>query len=580
MIRLLGVYLKPYSKLIAVVFVLVLFRAITNLYLPTLNAEIINFGVIPGDTGYIATMGGYMLLVALLQTACAVAAMYLGAKAAMSFGRDMRSDLFRKVESFSLSEINRFGTPSLITRNTNDVQQIQMLVAIGLSMMLFAPMMLVGGLIMALRQDAPLSVTLAVIIPVMAAALALILMRAIPLFRSMQKKIDRLNQVMRETLSGVRVIRAFARDDYEERRFEVANQDLTAVGLRVMRLFATMFPVVMGIIFLSTAAIMYFGAKRVDSGGMPIGNLTAFISYVMQILFSILMAVMLASFVPRAAASADRIREVLDVEPTISDPGAALVISSRDGDPRGVVEFKNVGFRYPGAEEAILSSISFTARPGQTTAIIGSTGSGKSTLISLIPRLYDVSSGSITLDGVDIRELDLASLWRHIGFVPQKAFLFSGTVASNLRYGDETASNEDLWHALSIAQGKDFVEAMPGGLEEPIMQGGSNVSGGQRQRLAIARALVKKAEVYILDDSLSALDFKTDSMLRASLKREINDATVIVVAQRVSSIRHADQIIVLDDGTIAGLGTHEELMGTCETYREIVYSQLTAEEAA
>jgi ATP-binding cassette subfamily B multidrug efflux pump len=580
MIRLLGVYLKPYSKLIAVVFVLVLFRAITNLYLPTLNAEIINYGVIPGDTGYIATMGGYMLLVALLQTACAVAAMYLGAKAAMSFGRDMRSDLFRKVESFSLSEINRFGTPSLITRNTNDVQQIQMLVAIGLSMMLFAPMMLVGGLIMALRQDAPLSVTLAVIIPVMVAALALILMRAIPLFRSMQKKIDRLNQVMRETLSGVRVIRAFARDDYEERRFEVANQDLTAVGLRVMRLFATMFPVVMGIIFLSTAAIMYFGAKRVDSGGMPIGNLTAFISYVMQILFSILMAVMLASFVPRAAASADRIREVLDVEPTISDPGAALVISSRDGDPRGVVEFKNVGFRYPGAEEAILSSISFTARPGQTTAIIGSTGSGKSTLISLIPRLYDVSSGSITLDGVDIRELDLASLWRHIGFVPQKAFLFSGTVASNLRYGDETASNEDLWHALSIAQGKDFVEAMPGGLEEPIMQGGSNVSGGQRQRLAIARALVKKAEVYILDDSLSALDFKTDSMLRASLKREINDATVIVVAQRVSSIRHADQIIVLDDGTIAGLGTHEELMGTCETYREIVYSQLTAEEAA
>jgi ATP-binding cassette subfamily B multidrug efflux pump len=580
MIRLLGVYLKPYSKLIAVVFVLVLFRAITNLYLPTLNAEIINYGVIPGDTGYIATMGGYMLLVALLQTACAVAATYLGAKAAMSFGRDMRSDLFRKVESFSLSEINRFGTPSLITRNTNDVQQIQMLVAIGLSMMLFAPMMLVGGLIMALRQDAPLSVTLAVIIPVMVAALALILMRAIPLFRSMQKKIDRLNQVMRETLSGVRVIRAFARDDYEERRFEVANQDLTAVGLRVMRLFATMFPVVMGIIFLSTAAIMYFGAKRVDSGGMPIGNLTAFISYVMQILFSILMAVMLASFVPRAAASADRIREVFDVEPTISDPGAALLIPGRDGDPRGVVEFKNVGFRYPGAEEAILSSISFTARPGQTTAIIGSTGSGKSTLISLIPRLYDVSSGSITLDGVDIRELDLASLWRHVGFVPQKAFLFSGTVASNLRYGDETASNEDLWHALSIAQGKDFVEAMPAGLEEPIMQGGSNVSGGQRQRLAIARALVKKAEVYILDDSLSALDFKTDSMLRASLKREINDATVIVVAQRVSSIRHADQIIVLDDGTIAGLGTHDELMQTCETYREIVYSQLTAEEAA
>jgi ATP-binding cassette subfamily B multidrug efflux pump len=580
MMRLLGAYLKPYWKLIAVVFVLVLFRAITNLYLPTLNAMIINYGVVPGDTGYIATMGGYMLLVALLQTACAVTAMYLGAKAAMSFGRDMRRDLFRKVESFSLGEINRFGTPSLITRNTNDVQQIQMLVAIGLSMMLFAPMMLVGGLIMALRQDAPLSVTLAVIIPIMVAVLALILMRAIPLFRSMQKKIDRLNQVMRETLSGVRVIRAFARDDYEERRFDQANQDLTAVGLSVMRLFATMFPVVMGIIFLSTAAIMYFGAKRVDSGGMPIGNLTAFISYVMQILFSILMAVMLASFVPRAAASADRVREVLDVEPTISDPRVPLPIPGRGGDPRGVVEFRNVGFRYPGAEEAILSNISFTARPGQTTAIVGSTGSGKSTLISLIPRLYDVTSGSITLDGVDIREVDLACLWRHIGFVPQKAFLFSGSVASNLRYGDETASDEDLWRALSIAQGRDFVEAMPGGLAEPIMQGGTNVSGGQRQRLAIARALVKKADVYVFDDSLSALDVRTDSMLRASLRQEITGATVLVVAQRVSSIRHADQIIVLDEGTIAGLGTHEGLMGTCETYREIVYSQLTAEEAA
>jgi ATP-binding cassette subfamily B multidrug efflux pump len=580
MMRLLGAYLKPYGKLIAVVFVLVLLRAITNLYLPTLNAKIINYGVVPGDTGYIATMGGYMLLFALLQTACAVAAMYLAAKAAMSFGRDLRSDLFRKVESFSLSEINRFGTPSLITRNTNDVQQIQMLVAIGLSMMLFAPMMLVGGLIMALRQDAPLSVTLAVIIPVMVGSLFLILVRALPLFRSMQKKIDRLNQVMRETLSGVRVIRAFARDDYEERRFEEANQDLTAVGLSVMRLFAAMFPVVMGIIFISTAAIMYFGAKRVDSGGMPIGNLTAFISYVMQILFSILMAVMLASFVPRAAASADRVREVLDVEPTISDPPAPVLISSRDGGPRGAVEFKSVVFRYPGAEEAILSNISFRARPGQTTAIVGSTGSGKSTLISLIPRLYDVTSGSITFDGVDIRELGLPYLWRHIGFVPQKAFLFSGTVASNLRYGDDTASDEDLWHALSIAQGKDFVEAMPGGLEEPIMQGGTNVSGGQRQRLAIARALVKKAEVYVFDDSFSALDFKTDSLLRASLKREVTNATVFVVAQRVSSIRHADQIIVLDDGTIAGLGTHEELMQTCETYREIVYSQLTAEEAA
>lgn len=580
MIRLLGAYLRPYWKSIAAVFVLVLVRAIANLYLPTLNARIIDNGVVPGDTGYIGVMGGYMLMVALLQTACAIAAAYLGAKAAMALGRDVRRDVFRKVERFSQAEINRFGTASLITRNTNDVQQIQMLVAIGLSMMLFAPMMLVGGLIMALRQDAPLSLTLAVIIPVMVAALSFILMRAIPLFRSMQKKIDRLNQVMRETLSGVRVIRAFARDDYEERRFEDVNQDLTAVGLRVMRLFATMFPVLMAIIFLSTVAIMYFGAQRVDIGGMPIGNLTAFINYVTQILFSIMMAVMLASFVPRAAASADRVQEVLDVEPAIGDPGAPARFPAPDGRPRGVVEFKDVGFRYPGAEEAILSHISFVARPGETTAIVGSTGSGKSTLISLIPRLHDVTSGSITLDGVDIRTLALADLWQQIGFVPQRAFLFSGTVASNLRYGDETASDDDLWRALAIAQARDFVEAMPGGLEEPVMQGGTNVSGGQRQRLAIARALVKKADVYVFDDSLSALDFKTDSMLRAALKREMTDATVFVVAQRVSSILHADQIIVLDEGTITGLGTHEALMKTCETYREIVYSQLTAEEVA
>ncbi len=580
MIRLLGTYLRPYRKSITVVFMLVLVRAIANLYLPTLNARIIDNGVVPGDTGYIGVMGGYMLLVALLQTACAIAAAYLGAKTAMALGRDLRRDVFRKVERFSQGEINLFGTASLITRNTNDVQQIQMLVAIGLSMMLSAPMMLVGGLIMALRQDAPLSLTLAVIIPVMVAALSFILMRAIPLFRSMQKKIDRLNQVMRETLSGVRVIRAFARDDYEERRFEEVNQDLTEVGLRVMRLFATMFPVLMAIIFLSTVAIMYFGARRVDIGGMPIGNLTAFINYVTQILFSIMMAVMLASFVPRAAASADRVQEVLDVEPAIGDPAAPAPLPARDGRPRGVVEFKDVGFRYPGAEEAILSRISFVARPGQTTAIVGSTGSGKSTLISLIPRLHDVTSGSITLDGVDIRARRLADLWQHVGFVPQKAFLFSGTVASNLRYGDETASDEDLWRALAIAQARDFVEAMPGGLEEPVMQGGANLSGGQRQRLAIAHALVKKADVYVFDDSLSALDFKTDSMLRAALKHEMTDATVFVVAQRVSSILRADQIIVLDDGTIAGLGTHEELMKTCETYREIVYSQLTAEEVA
>ena len=579
--KLLRTYLRPYWKSVTVIFFLVLVRAITNLYLPTLNADIINKGVVPGNTGYIWRVGGYMLGVTVLQIICTIIAAYLGAKVAMAFGRDVRGGLFRKVESFSQGEINRFGTPSLITRGTNDVQQIQMVLAIGFALMIFAPMVLIGGLIMALRQDAPLSVTLAVILPVMVVALAIILWRALPIFRSMQKKIDRINQVMRESLSGVRVIRAFARTDYEARRFEEANQDLTGVGLRVMRLFAIMMPVLFWIMNISTVAIMWYGAVRVDSLGMPIGNLTAFLMYVMQILFSILMASMLASFIPRAAASATRVQEVLDVEPAIGDPKSPVkILPSVDGSPRGVVEFKDVEFRYPGAEDAVLANISFTARPGQTTAIVGSTGSGKSTLISLIPRLYDVTSGSVTIDGVDIREMDRADLWKQIGFVPQKAFLFSGTVASNLRYGDETATDEDLWRALDIAQGKEFVEAMPGGLEELVTQGGTNVSGGQRQRLAIARALAKKANVYVFDDSLSALDFKTDSLLRAALKREVTDATVFVVAQRVSSIMHADQIIVLDEGTITGLGTHEELMQTCETYKEIVYSQLSAEEAA
>ncbi|NLO26595.1 MAG: ABC transporter ATP-binding protein [Actinobacteria bacterium] len=578
--RLVSTLLRPYWKLIAVVFFLVLVRAVTNLYLPTLNADIINDGVAKGDTGYIWRVGGYMLGVTVLQIVVTIIASYQGAKVAMSFGRDARSSLFRKVESFSQGEINRFGTPSLITRVTNDVQQVQMVVAIGLSMMLFAPMTLIGGLIMALRQDIPLSVTLAVILPVMLLALGTILWRALPLFRSMQKKIDRLNQVMRESLSGVRVIRAFARTQYEARRFEEANQDLTNVGLKVMRLFAIMFPTLFWIMNISTVAIMWYGAVRVDSLEMPIGNLTAFIMYVMQILFSIMMASMLASFIPRAAASASRIQEVLDVEPAITDPANPVAVPSLDDGRRGVVEFKDVEFRYPGAEQPVLDRISFTARPGETTAIVGSTGSGKSTLISLIPRLYDVTSGSVSIDGVDVRDMDRSVLWEQIGFVPQKSFLFSGTIAGNLRYGDETATDEDLWRALEIAQSRDFVEATLGGLDEPITQGGTNVSGGQRQRLAIARALARKANVYVFDDSLSALDFKTDSQLRAALKRELTDATMFVVAQRVSSIMHAEQIIVLDQGTIVGLGTHDDLMKTCQTYQEIVYSQLSAEEAA
>jgi len=455
-----------------------------------------------------------------------------------------------------------------------------MMVVVGLSMMIYAPMMGIGGLIMAVRQDRPLSLTLLVILPAMGLTLWLIVRRAVPLFQTMQKRVDRLNQVMREKLTGVRVIRAFARTAYEEGRFEQANQELTQVGLEVMRLFAVMFPALFSILNFSTVAIMYFGAVRVDSGGMPIGNLTAFIAYVMEILISVLMAVMLFSFLPRAAASGARVQEVLEVKPTIRDPAVPKLPASSDGGRPGLVEFRDVEFRYPGAEEPVLSGISFTAWPGQTTAIVGSTGSGKSTLVNLIPRLYDVTSGAILIDGLDIREMDRRELWRRIGFVPQKPFLFSGTVATNLRYGDEDATEEELWHALAIAQAKEFVEAMPGKLDEPITQGGTNVSGGQRQRLAIARALVKKADIYIFDDAFSALDFKTDALLRAALRRELAHATVFIVAQRVSTIMHADQILVLENGTIAGLGTHHELLECCPTYQEIVYSQLSAEEAA
>ncbi len=580
MTRLLVVLLKNYRRAIALVVLLALAQTFANLYLPDLNAKIINDGVVKGDTGYILRMGGFMLLVTVLLVAVSVMLAYWGSKVAMSFGRDLRSDLFRKVESFSQNEVNQFGAPSLITRGTNDVQQVQMVVAIGLTMMIVAPLMGFGGIVMAVRQDVPLSALLVVIIPVMGVVLGLIIVRAVPLFRSIQVKIDRINQVTREVLTGMRVIRAFARGEYEEQRFDEANLDLTDTGLRVARLFALMFPALFGIFNLSTVAIMYFGAFRVDSGEMPIGNLTAFLAYVMQILMSVMMATMMLAMVPRAAASGDRIQEVLDVEPSVADPATPLRLVVTDGARRGRVEFKSVEFGYPGAENPVLCDISFTVAPGRTTAIVGSTGSGKSTLISLIPRFYDVTGGSIEMDGHDIRAVDRDDLWSQIGFVPQKAFLFTGTIASNLRFGSETASDADLWHALSIAQAKEFVADMPDGLESPVKQGGSNLSGGQRQRLAIARALVKKPDIYVFDDSFSALDFKTDSKLRAALKSEVGGAAVIIVAQRVSSIMQADQIVVLDKGTVAGIGTHPELMETCETYREIVYSQLSAEEVA
>jgi ATP-binding cassette subfamily B protein len=578
--KLLLTYLRPYRARIALIFFLVLLQSIGNLYLPTLNADIINEGVAKGDTDYILRTGLIMLGVALLITICSVTSVYHASKSAMGMGRDVRGALFRKVESLSQSEMGRFGTPSLITRNTNDVQQVQMLTAIGLTLMVMAPMMAIGGIIMALRQDVPLSAALAVILPLMGVFLFLVLRLAIPLFRTIQARIDRINQIMREMLGGVRVIRAFARTDYEEKRFAQANQDLTDTTIRVFKLFSVMFPILFLIMNLSTVAIMWFGGQRVDSGDMPIGNLFAFIAYVMQILFAVLMSVMLAAMVPRAVASGSRIQDVLDVEPAIHDPRVPIVLPSRDGGRRGLVEFRDVEFRYPGAQDAILSNISFAARPGETTAIVGSTGSGKSTLIGLIPRLNDVTGGSILIDGIDIREMARDDLWRHIGFVPQKAFLFSGTVASNLRYGDPEATDEELWHALRVAQAEDFVLAMPEQLYEPVTQGGTNVSGGQRQRLAIARAVVKKPDIYVFDDSFSALDLKTDSMLRAALRRETKDATVIVVAQRVSTILHADRIVVLEEGGICGIGHHADLIDQCETYREIVYSQLTAEEVA
>jgi ATP-binding cassette subfamily B multidrug efflux pump len=569
-------YLEPYWKQIVLVLALLLVQAITNLYLPSLNADIINNGVSKGDTAYIMSKGGVMLGITLLMGIAAIISVYWGSKTAMAFGRDLRAAIFAKVQTFSQQEVNLFGAPSLITRNTNDVQQLQMMVVFSLNMIIMAPITVVGGVIMALREDVPLSGILVVIIPFMAVVIGLLASRAVPLFKAMQVKIDRVNQVMREKLSGIRVIRAFVRTGYEQERFDEANRDLTDTALKVNRLLALMMPALMAIMNLSLVAVMWFGGLRIESGAMPIGNLTAFLTYIMQILFSVLMATIMFVMVPRAAVSAERIRAVLKTDPSVNDPE----VPAAEAGNKGCIEFKDVEFRYPGAEHPVLCGISFSARPGEVTAIIGSTGSGKSTLINLIPRLYDITSGSIELDGVDIREMRREDLWRKIGFVPQKAFLFSGTVASNLRYGKADATDDEVWHALQVAQAKTFVSEMPEGLEAPISQGGSSVSGGQRQRLAIARALVKDPEVYVFDDSFSALDFKTDSMLRAALKKEITHATTIIVAQRVSTIMRADRIIVLDAGVIAGIGTHEELMKDNAIYREIVFSQLSEEEVA
>jgi ATP-binding cassette subfamily B multidrug efflux pump len=577
-IGLLRSYLRPYGPQLLLVMALLLVQAIGNLYLPDLNADIINNGVARGDNDYILRTGALMLVVTGLLAVASVIGVYWGSRVAMGFGRDLRSAIFTKVETFSQVEVNHFGPASLITRNTNDVQQVQLVVFMGLTILVSAPILIVGGVIMALRTDVPLSGLLLVVLPLMATVIGLVLSRAVPLFRAVQLKLDRINQVMRETLAGVRVIRAFVRTTHEEQRFDVASRDLFDTSLRVTRLFAVTIPTMTAIFNLSTVAVIWFGAMRVNDGGLSIGNLTAFMQYLAQILFAVLTAVFMFILIPRGAVSSGRILEVLDTEPTIREP--ARPISPTDPARRGEVVFDDVEFRYPGAEEPVLRQIAFRAGPGETTAIVGSTGSGKSTLINLIPRFYDATQGSVRVDGVDVREMAFEDLWRRIGIVPQKAFLFSGTVASNLRFGDENATDEDLWHALEIAQAKEFVEEMEGGLNAQITQGGTNLSGGQRQRLAIARALVRKAGIYVFDDSFSALDFSTDARLRAALDREIAWATIIIVAQRVGTIMSADRIVVMDGGRIVGIGTHGELLADNETYREIVYSQMSEKEAA
>jgi ATP-binding cassette subfamily B protein len=568
-------FLAPYRGPLAIVIVLLLVQAIGNLYLPELNADIINNGVVTGDVGYIVRVGLGMLAVTLVLGITAIVGVYYSARTAMAFGRDLRGAMFRSVQRFALREMNEFGTPSLITRNTNDVQQVQMFVIMALTIMISAPIMAVGGVIMALRQDLVLSRLLIIVVPLMGVFIGLVISRALPLFRATQRKIDTVNRVLREQLTGVRVIRAFVRETHEEQRFEAANADLTDTMLRVNRLFALMMPGLMLIMNLSSVAILWFGGERVGAGEMPIGNLTAFLTYLMQILMAVMMATMMFVMVPRAAASAERIDAVLAVEPAITDPP-----SPEPSSGRAALEFRDVDFRYPGAEEPVLCEVSLHVSPGETVAVVGSTGSGKSTLVTLVPRLYDVSAGAVLLDGVDVRSLAREDLWSHIGFVPQRAFLFSGTVASNLRVGKPDATEAEMWHALQVAQAADFVRSLAEGLEAPIDQGGTNVSGGQRQRLAIARAVIRRPDVYVFDDSFSALDYATDARLRAALAREVSEAAVLVVAQRVSTIMHADRIVVLDGGRVVGIGTHGELMQTCETYREIVSSQITEAEAA
>ena len=574
--RLLVRFLRPYWLLLLAVVVFQLGQSIAALYLPTLNADIIDKGIAKGDTGYILRTGALMLAITFGQIVFSIVAVYFGARTAMSFGRDVRGAVFHHVGQFSEREVSKFGAPSLITRTTNDVQQVQMLVLMTCTLLVSAPILAIGGVIFALQQDVPLSGILVVAIPVLLIGIGLIITRMVPQFRKMQVRIDTINRVLREQLTGIRVVRAFVREPIEVARFADANAAVTETALRAGRLFALMFPFVMLVMNVSSVAVLWFGASRIDTGGLQVGALVAFLSYLIQILMAVMMATFMAVLLPRAAVSGDRIGEVLETESTVVSPEHPVTTLRTQGE----VELRAATFSYPGADQPVLREVSFVARPGTTTAIIGSTGAGKTTLVNLLPRLFDVTGGAALIDGVDVRELDPELLWSRIGLIPQRPYLFSGTIASNLRYGRPDATDEELWAALEIAQATDFVTAMAEQLEAPISQGGTNVSGGQRQRLAIARALVKRPEIYVFDDSFSALDTATDQRLRAALDREVSGATRIVVAQRVSTILDADQIIVLDDGRIVGLGTHDELLLNSPEYAEIVQSQLSIEEAA
>lgn len=574
--RLLRSHLGPYGRLLGLVVVLQTIQTFATLTLPALNAELIDRGVLRGDDDYILRTGAVMLGFTVVQIVFAVAATWFGARAAMSFGRDIRRDLFHQVLGYSAEEVGHFGAPSLINRITNDVQQVQIMVVTACTIMVAAPLTMVIGVIMALREDVGLSVVLAVSIPAAVLLMGNVVRKMVPAFQAMQERVDAVNRVLREQITGIRVVRAFVREPEETARFERANEDLTESSLRAGRLMAAMFPVVMFIINISSIGVIWVGGDRIDAGSIQLGSLIAYLTYLIQILMAVVMSTFMASLIPRASVAAERIQEVLDTESSVRNP--ATPVTTTPPDRAGTLEFRDVGFRYPGAEHPVLRAVSFRIEPGQRTAVIGSTGAGKSTLVNLVPRLFDATAGSVEVDGVDVRRLDLDLLWSKVGYVPQRPYLFSGTVGSNLRYGKPDATDEELWEALEIAQAADFVRAMPHGLDSAIAQGGTSVSGGQRQRLCIARALVVEPDIYVFDDSFSALDLATDARLRAALEPHTADAATLVVAQRVSTIIGADQIIVLEDGEVVGRGAHDELLTTCETYVEIVESQLGAEE--